>query len=120
MPIQHWSEGIWVAQVSDDPSFSEEMDVLYEQLERSKDEIDVIIDLAEIDHLNSSNLSQLLRLRKLMVDRNRQMRLAGPSNNVWAVFLATGLDKVFEFRSNTPQALADLQIGDEDAAESAH
>ena len=64
----------------------------------------------EVTHLNSSNLSQLLRLRKDVIDREARLRLAGPPDHVWAVFLATGLDKVFDFATDTSTALAELQI----------
>ena len=110
MPVQKWSDHIWVACLADDPPFSEDLDELHEKALTVESMPDVVLDLSGVDHLNSSNLSQLLRLRKRMKDREAQLRLAGPSDNIWALFLATGLDKVFQFNEDTSTALADLQI----------
>ncbi|QDU71624.1 STAS domain-containing protein [Mucisphaera calidilacus] len=112
MPIQEWSPGIWLVQLNDDPSFAEELDMLHDRLRRADEMPHVVLDLSEVNHLNSSNLSQLLRLRKTAVDREAQIRLATPCDAVWAVFIATGLDKVFDFTPDTPTALAELQLSD--------
>ena len=110
MPIQRWSDRIWVVQLGTDPVFSEEIDSLREQATKAKPCPDMVLDLSSVKYLNSSNLSQLLRLRKVAIDHDTQIRLAGPSDQVWAVFLTTGLDKVFEFSADTSTALAELQI----------
>ena len=55
-------------------------------------------------------LSQLLRLRKAAIDGNAKLLLASIPDSVWAVFLTTGLDKVFEFARDVATALASLQI----------
>lgn len=111
MPIQQWSEGIWVARLLDEPVISEDLTSLFEQLRTAAATPSVVIDLAGTTQVNSSNLSQLLRVRKLMIDRDCRMRIAGPTNTVWAVFMMTGLDKVFEFSPDVSTALAALQLG---------
>ncbi|MEM6392227.1 MAG: STAS domain-containing protein [Planctomycetota bacterium] len=110
MPIQKWSDTIWVSTPSDDPAFAEEIETLRNSAESNDPIPHVIIDLAGVGHLNSSNLSQMLRLRKLCVDSDKQLRVAGPNNACWSLFLTTGLDKVFAFSSDTTTALAELQI----------
>lgn len=136
MPIQHWSDQIWVVELSEDPAFAEEMEVLDGELRAraghdADDEAeadraaqaaerggrvalpclpDVVVDLAKVEHVNSSNLSQLLRLRKLVVEHDGRLVLAGTRDPVWAVFLSTGLDKVFKFAPDHALALAELQI----------
>ena len=72
---------------------------------------DMVLDFSEVNHLNSSNLSQLLRVRKLAVDRGVRLLLVAPPDSVWAVFLTTGLDKLFEFVVDVSTALAGLQVG---------
>ncbi len=110
MPVQKWSDHIWVARLADDPPFSDDLDELHEKALTNDFMPHIVLDLSNVEHLNSSNLSQLLRLRKRMADREAKLRLAGPSDLIWALFLATGLDKVFEFNEDTSTALADLQI----------
>ncbi len=110
MAIQRWSDQIWVAKLSPDPGLSEDIDALFRHTRSAQTPPDVVLDLSGLGHLNSSHLSQLLRLRKAMVEADGRLRLAGPSNAIWSLFLATGLDKVFEFSADTPTALAELQI----------
>jgi anti-anti-sigma factor len=111
MAIQKWSERIWVAQLADEPTLSEELDALLSQSSSAAAPPHLVLDLAQVRHINSSNLAAMLRLRKQSIERDVKLRLAGPTNAVWAVFLTTGLDKVFEFRQDTASALADLQMG---------
>jgi len=110
MPVQQWSDRIWITQLGDEPGLSEDLQAAFDQAHRANPTPHMIVDLSSVAHVNSSNLSQLLRLRKLAIDSDAKLRLAGPNDTVWAVFLATGLDKVFEFRPDVTHALADLQI----------
>ncbi len=110
MPIQQWSDRIWIASLSNEPALSEDLLGLTERAQRADQTPDMALDLSGVTQINSSNLSQLLRLRKLAVDNNVKLILAGPSDGIWAVFLTTGLDKVFNFAEDLSTALAGLQI----------
>lgn len=111
MPIQQWSDHIWVVALSDEPALSEDLLNVRDKAETAKKLPSLVLDLAGVHQLNSSNLSQLLRLRKLMTDRDGRMILAQPNDIIWAVFITTGLDKVFDFTPDLPTALAKLQMG---------
>ena len=111
MTIQQWSDKIWVIQLAEEPALSEELYTLRGQAEKADPTPHLVIDLTSVRILNSSNLAELLRIRKLAIDRDIEMRLAGPSAAVWAVMLTTGLDKVFEFAEDVPTALAAIQMG---------
>ncbi len=110
MPIQMWSDRIWLTQLGNEPILSEDLTNLRERANKADPTPDMVLDFSEVTHLNSSNLSQLLRLRKLAVDRGVRLLLAAPPDSVWAVFLTTGLDKVFEFVVDVSTALAGLQV----------
>jgi anti-anti-sigma factor len=110
MPVQRWSDRIWVVHLAADPVCSEDLETLHEQAAEAPRVPDVVIDLSGVEHLNSSNLSGLIQLRKTLIERSARLRLAAPPDSIWALFLATGLDKVFEFATDTSMALADLQI----------
>lgn len=115
MPVQKWSDQIWVAKLTEAPGFTEDIDYLLEHGPESDPPRDVVLDFENVEYLNSSNLSHLLRLRKQMVDLHGRLRVAGPNDKVWALFLSTGLDKVFHFVPDTSTALADLQLTPRDA-----
>ena len=110
MPLQKWSDQIWICQMSPEPSFSEEIDAAISQYKKADEKPHVVIDLAGVDTLNSTNLSQMLRLRELTQKHERGLRLAHPSNAVWSLILTASLDKVFTFSQDTMMALAELQI----------
>lgn len=110
MPVEEWSDRIWVARLTDEPGFSDELRPLTDTLQSQENPPGLVVDLSDVTQINSSNLSQLLRLRKLMVERDTQLRLAGPSDAVWSIFIMTGLDKVFHFAEDTATALTELQL----------
>ena len=115
MPLQQWSDTILIAEMTDEPMFSEEFESLMGRLE-DKDNAtpNVIVDLKRVTYLNSSNIAQLLRLRKKLEIAERRLRVCSIGDMVWSVMLLTGLDKLFEFMDDVSTSLASLQIGQED------
>lgn len=111
MPLQEWSELTLIAQLSDEPAFSEEFEGLFRRLDQAgRGTPDVIVDLRGVRSLNSSNLTQLLRLRKMLHSTGRRLRICSCSDQVWSVFISTGLDKLFEFTDDVTTSLTSLQI----------
>lgn len=111
MPTERWSDDIWIIRLQNEPNFSDEIHPLLQRLGRDDAPPSLIIDFAEVTQINSSNLSQLLKLRKTATDHKIKVRFTSPTNAVWSVFLMTGLDKVFPFTQDTATALAELQMG---------
>ena len=111
MTIQNWSDDMIVAELTDDPQFTDEMTELTDML-KSKC-ADVVINLASVGHLNSSNLSSLLRLRKLVLAGECRLILCSVNDRVRSVFGITGLDKVFEFTNDPATALTSIQIAND-------
>ncbi len=114
MPIQKWSPDIWVVQLADEPALSEDLNALAAEAARAESYPHAVIDFAAVRTVNSSNLSQLLRLRKQAADGDAQLKLAAIPDPVWVVFMTTGLDKVFHFAPDVPTALAGLQLDEAD------
>jgi anti-anti-sigma factor len=110
MPIQHWSDRIWVVALTDEPLLSEDLASVREEAHKASRMPHIVLDMAGVTRFNSSNLSQLLRLRKLAVDKETRVCIAGVPDSVWVVFLTTGLDRIFEFTRDVPNALAGLQL----------
>ena len=111
MPIQKWSDEILLVQLANEPALSEDLTALGHEVSRGGDgRTDAVIDFSGITQLNSSNMSQLLRLRKEAGDRQSRIKLAALPDSIWVVFLTTGLDKLFDFAPDVPTALAGLQL----------
>jgi anti-anti-sigma factor len=109
MTIQNWSDTITVVELTDDPQFSDELNALIESYEDRP--CGVALNMSGVGFINSSNISKLLRLRKLILSRQRKLILAAVTTQVWGVFLVTGLEKIFEFTKDMSTALATLQLG---------
>lgn len=112
MSVQQWSETVVLGELGDDPQFTDDLAAIIDQCTRDPRQ-DVLISLSAVNYLNSSNIAQLLKLRKLvMITNQRRLKLAGVNTQVWGVFLVTGLDRIFEFVDDVPSGLASLQMGD--------
>ena len=91
MPIEKWSEKVVVVHLADDPQFSEDLENL--AIHGRQRRVDVVLDFAGVHHINSSNISQLLKLRKRTMSTEVRLVMCGLNTHVWGVFLITGLDK---------------------------
>lgn len=117
MSVNEWSEHILIAELQDDPSFSDDMGTLTRRLTEHKDgerkegkAPDVVLNMRQLHFLNSSNIAQLLRLRKAALQRGSQLRMCSVSDRIWGVLLATDLDRLFDFSEDVTTALAALQV----------
>ncbi len=107
-----WSDSIVIADLADEPNLSDEMNALQTRLQAMNPTRtpSVVLNLAQVTYLNSSNIAQFLRLRKRLDECGKKMRLCAVADPVWSVMLVTGLDKVFVFTPDTASAIASLQI----------
>jgi anti-anti-sigma factor len=110
--IENWSDNILKVELQDDPAFSDDLTALFDQLDE-RSEIDVVLNFAGINYLNSSNIAKLLKLRKKLISNKRRLVLCGIMTNVWGLFLVTGLDNVFEFADDVANGLATVQLARE-------
>ncbi len=111
MPINEWSESIFIAELNDEPAFSEDIEGLMRKLDDTGDKVpDVIVDMQAVSYVNSSNIAQLLKLRKRLLATGSRLRICTINDAVWSVLLITGLDKLFDFTDDVTTSLASLQI----------
>lgn len=110
-----WSDNIVIAELADEPSMSEELNNILQRLSETEEAETphVVLNMADSTYLNSSNIAQLLRLRKHLGEAGRKLKLCCVSDQVWSIILLTGLDTVFHFAPDTVTAIASLQIEDE-------
>lgn len=110
-----WSDNILIANLADEPALSDELSLICEKVEGASSPPHAVLDFGEVTYINSSNIAQLLRLRKLLDEAGRALRLSGITDDVMSVLMVTGLDKVFKFAPDTLTALAGLQLIDAEA-----
>lgn len=120
VPINEWSDSIQVAELQNDPSFAEDMGSLSAFYQRCADDRkagraeartrDAVLDFRHVQFLNSSNIAQLLRVRKLANLAGAQVRICSVSDRIWGVILATDLDRIFDFSEDVTTALTAMQM----------
>ncbi len=112
MPIEKWSDDIWVVELSGDPGFTDDLVAILDEMESGAN-VDVVLNFSGVGYMNSSNIAKLLKLRKLVSTTNQsRLKLCGINPHVWGVFLVTGLDKIFDLVDDVPSGLAALQMGE--------
>ena len=109
MAIQKWSEEITVVELGDDPQFTDDLSALTDVLE--SEPTHAVLNFSAVGFINSSNVSQLLRIRKLTAGTDKKLVFCDVNSQVWGVFLVTGLDKIFDFTNDIATALATVQLG---------
>ena len=105
---EDWSENVYVVHLSDDPALGDELDSL--ERECGDTPRHGVLDFSAVTFVNSSNISQLLRLRRQLNRGQCRLILAGVRPEVWSAFAVSGLDKIFATAENVPLALAAIQI----------
>jgi anti-anti-sigma factor len=106
-----WSDQIAISDLSDEPQLSEELSSIIEKLEAEESPAkSVVLNFTSVTYVSSSHLAQLLRLRKALIEDGKNLVLCSLSDNIWSVFLMTGLDRVFRFAPDPLTALATLQL----------
>jgi len=98
------SEGIITVDLPAEPKMLDELDTIVRTV-RDKDDLDVVIDFANVDILYSSGIAKLMELRKLLHERGHRLVLYGVSEAIQGIFAVTGLDHVIEFADNKVTAL---------------
>ncbi|MFH1746513.1 MAG: STAS domain-containing protein [Planctomycetota bacterium] len=110
MAFEQWSETVLLAELGDDPQFTDDMNAVIEQCAENT-RLDVLLNFGNVNYLNSSNIAKLLKLRKVVtVSNQRKLKMCGINTQVWGVFLVTGLDHIFDFVDDVPSGLATLQM----------
>ena len=107
-----WSDRIIVSELSDEPALSEELTAMEDRIGGAPpgEALSLVLNFANVTYVNSSNLAQLLKLRKMLADAGGKLRVCSVTNEVWSVLLVTGLDKVFHFAPDPMTALVGLQM----------
>ena len=69
----------------------------------------LLLDLEELDFIDSSGLQILLRLKETLKKIGKEILIVNPSNQIMNLFQLTGFDKLFRIFTNTDEALSQLR-----------
>ncbi len=90
--------------ILDETSIKESGDEL-ENLVKSKKDMKLIINFANVDYLSSAVLGRLVKVYKLAKQQNGKMKLCCIKPNILQVFKITKLDKMFEILEDEDKAI---------------
>ncbi len=107
MPVE-WSENVCVAHLADDPQFSDELESLTLKLEEEPRH--AVLDMAGVSFVNSSNLAQLVGLRKLLSHTSCRLVIAAVTDELWKTFELSRLDRLFPRSESVALALAMIAL----------
>lgn len=112
MGTQQWSDDILIAELADEPALSDELASLCNTVEKAPTNKapHVVLNFAAVSYIGSSNIGQLLLLRRSLAEKQRVLKLCSVSDQVWSIFMVTGLDKLFRFAPDPMTALAGIQL----------
>ena len=109
-----WSDEIVVVDLADEPELSEELAHLSERIGGLAAEgghvPSVVLNFGAVSYMNSSNIAQLLRVKRQLAEAERALRVCAMQDEVWSVIKITGLDKVFVVAPDPMTALASIQL----------
>jgi anti-anti-sigma factor len=114
-----WSEEIRIIELADEPQLSEDLANAIDRAETADSAQGgtpagnikhTVLNFAGVRYMSSSHLAQLIRLRNLLAGRQKVLLLCAVPDNVWSIFLISGLDRVFRFAPDPLTALATIQL----------
>ena len=72
----------------------------------------MVVDLSTVEYLNSVCLGRLIEVRAACQRGGGRLRLAGVTDRIWSVLLASNLDRCFRCLEDVSTALASLAVED--------
>lgn len=115
MSIHEWSEHVVVVDLQNEPLLSDDLQILAERLESQETPCDVVLNFQAVGFLNSSNISQLLRVREALRVGGGRLCLCSINSSIASVLEVTHLDRLFPQEEDTASALAALQMAADEA-----
>jgi len=104
MAVSELSQGMVVADPAGKSNVDEDLQEVARFI-RDRGRCDVILDLADVDFLNSSHLTSLLQLCKLLTDSGSRLVFCNINRPIQGILSITGLDKVFQIAGDRPDAM---------------
>ncbi len=76
-----------------------------EEVVKSKEEINLVVNFTNVDYLSSAVLGRLVKVFKMVRKQKGKMKLCGIKSSILQVFKITRLDKMFEILPDEDKAI---------------
>jgi len=108
MEIREKKENFVLFDCPPEPAINEKLEKLIVVMR--KNTTNLVVDFSDTNIITASNISALLKLRKLLKDEGHRLILSGLNPEIKGIFQKTNLYKVFEFADDKLAALATLNV----------
>ncbi len=124
-----WSDNISMCDLSDEPSLSEDLIALIGDqaasfnaddggraqtavlvAKEAEPSVHIVLNMSDVTYINSSNISQLIQLRKVQSRAGRMLVLCCLQEDVFDVLRVTGVDRLFRIVPDPLTALTAIQL----------
>jgi anti-anti-sigma regulatory factor len=113
MGIKNLSKDVLLVELpSKSPKIAHELKAVNETVSKRKGNQDVVIDFSRVEIINSANISNLLILHNLLQNSGHRLIFCNVATVTKCIFVVAGLDKVFDFSYDQPDAVAAVQDAD--------
>ena len=73
---------------------------------RADDVVHVVVDLSDVEFMDSSGLGALLLGRRMFAEDGGDLKITGAQEKVMGIFRIAKLDRIFSFHPTTDEAIA--------------
>jgi anti-anti-sigma regulatory factor len=113
MGIQNFSKNVLFVDLPfKEPQIGDELKNLNEAVSTRSD-CDVVIDFFRVEIINSSSIGNLMILRKLMQEHERQLIFCNVAVMTKYIFTVAGIDKIFDFVDDRSAAMSAVQCAEQ-------
>lgn len=107
--MEQLTDDILLALLRPAPSTAEDLKILTEKTVTGDQPSHIILDMTRVETLSSSNLGNLLILRKALDSKNRRLIMINTALPTKCLLNTAGIEELFEFAENKDHALKMLQ-----------
>ncbi|KXZ40770.1 anti-sigma B factor antagonist [Alkalithermobacter thermoalcaliphilus JW-YL-7 = DSM 7308] len=90
------SEKLWIVSLQGEVDIDNASELKEVLMDIAKEGFDIKIDASKLEYIDSTGLGILIGALKRLKEKQRDIYISNPKNNVRKLFLITGLDKIFK------------------------
>jgi anti-anti-sigma factor len=108
MGVRRFEQQVWMVLLPGEPQLRPELALLRKRI-ADADKTNLVLDLSRVEVIGSRSLGLLLRLRRVLDEKGRQLILCKARPMTKGIFRVAGLEEAFHFADSKTEALETLR-----------
>ena len=108
MDVRRFEQKVWMVVLPGEPQLRPELALVRKRI-ADADKTNLVLDLSRVEVVGSRSLGMLLRLRRLLDEKGRQLILCRARPMTKGIFRVAGLEDTFLFADSKAEALETLR-----------